>query len=227
MARDCDARPSAKPKAYSKNFRRLRLPVLTDDDRELLTVRPRTRGDCDAVERPCVHVTCRHNLWLDVSNAGSIKFNHPNVEPDEMAAQWSCALDVASRGPLGLTQIGRAMNVVRERVRQIEKKALEKLSKRAREIEDMNKYKITIRQDAGSARSNGKPAPIVASRGRVFFVYAMSGDEARERFRGRGIPAFSKTPAVPKLFDDDFDVALSTADDEKTVVVENWTKSKP
>lgn len=91
----------------------------------------------------------------------------------------------------------------------------------------MTKYKITILSDAGAARSNGKPAPIVASRGRIFFVYGENSFDARERFKRGGIPAYGMLPAVPKLFNDDFGIKTATAEDEKTVIEENWTKARP
>ncbi|MFY3742456.1 sigma factor-like helix-turn-helix DNA-binding protein [Anaeromyxobacter sp. Red801] len=39
----------------------------------------------------------------------------------------TCALDVADRGPLTLDEVGKILGVTRERVRQIEVAALEKL----------------------------------------------------------------------------------------------------
>jgi Sigma-70, region 4 len=49
--------------------------------------------------------------------------NFPGVEPDEVPADSSCALDVADRG-ITLEEIGGILHVSREAVRQIEKRAL-------------------------------------------------------------------------------------------------------
>ena len=87
--------------------------------------RPRTRGDCRAAERPCPFVSCKWHLYLDLSLRGSIKFCHPGREPEEL--EDTCALDVADRGGQVLEEVGLALGVARERVRQIEEGALRKL----------------------------------------------------------------------------------------------------
>lgn len=81
-----------------------------------------TRSECP-VERPCPFVGCRHNLYLEVTSRGSIKLNFPKVEPWDMKA--SCALDLAELGGLTLDEVGVALNVSRERIRQIETDALD------------------------------------------------------------------------------------------------------
>lgn len=90
--------------------------------------RPKTRGDCENTDdRPCPWVSCRHHLYLDVSpDTGSIKINFPELEPWELAE--TCSLDVADRGFVTLEEAGEIMNVTRERSRQIEVRALLKLS---------------------------------------------------------------------------------------------------
>lgn len=89
--------------------------------------RPATRGDCARVERPCPFVACQHNLYLDVHSNGSIQFNFPDIEPSEMPATGSCALDVAEAGNVQIDRIGALMNLSRGRVLQIEERALRKL----------------------------------------------------------------------------------------------------
>jgi uncharacterized protein YuzE len=84
--------------------------------------RPQTRGDCASGPRPCPWVSCKHHLYLDVTPNGSLKFNYPIKEPDEL--DESCALDVAQRGGVTFEEAGELVNVTREMVRQIEKKAL-------------------------------------------------------------------------------------------------------
>lgn len=87
---------------------------------------PLTRGDCDTAPRPCPHVGCKHHLYLEASpTTGTIKLNHPALQPHEL--QVSCALDVADRGGVRLEDVAQLMGVTRERIRQIEHQALQKL----------------------------------------------------------------------------------------------------
>jgi hypothetical protein len=94
---------------------------------EALIERPRLRAECKDGPRPCPHVSCRHHLYLDVNPAtGTIKLNFPDLEVWELPV--SCTLDVAEAGGSAIEAIGTLMNVTRERVRQIEAQALEKLA---------------------------------------------------------------------------------------------------
>lgn len=86
--------------------------------------RPQTRADCARVPRPCPYVTCKYSLYLDVSDTGSIILNFPHLEPGQMPADQSCALDLAERGPMTLEDIATVTNLTRERIRQVELKAL-------------------------------------------------------------------------------------------------------
>jgi hypothetical protein len=102
--------------------------------------RPRQRQDCAEGPRPCPYVACKHHLYLDVSPAtGTIKLNFPELEVWELAE--SCALDVADSGAQELDHASHLLNVTRERIRQIEIVALEKLSsvrdvKALRDVDD-------------------------------------------------------------------------------------------
>ena len=87
--------------------------------------RPRTRADCVGGLRPCPWVSCAHHLYLDVNRSGTVKLNFPDLEPHELPV--SCVLDVADTGETLQTEVGHAMNLSRERVRQIEIVALNKL----------------------------------------------------------------------------------------------------
>ena len=100
---------------------RLRLEYSEDNS----GIRPRTRGDCVGGMRPCPFVGCKHNLYLDVSSIGSIKFNFPELEPEEM--KESCSLDIADRGGMTLQEVGDLFLLTRERARQIEINILRKL----------------------------------------------------------------------------------------------------
>ncbi len=88
--------------------------------------RPRTRNQCQNMPRPCLYVSCRHHLYLDINvDTGSVKYNFPNKEVWEL--EETCALDVAERGGATLEEIGDIMNLTRERVRQLETDGLKNL----------------------------------------------------------------------------------------------------
>lgn len=88
--------------------------------------KPRTRAQCAEGPRPCPFVSCKHHLFVDVSaKTGAIKLNFPDLDVWEM--NESCALDVADRGGTTLEDVGAIMNLTRERIRQVEVKALAKL----------------------------------------------------------------------------------------------------
>ncbi|MEQ9317708.1 MAG: sigma factor-like helix-turn-helix DNA-binding protein, partial [Polyangiaceae bacterium] len=88
--------------------------------------KPKSRAECLGTERPCPYVSCKHHLYLDVSpRTGAIKLNFPDLEVWEM--KETCALDVADRGGTTLEDVGAIMNLTRERIRQVEVRALAKL----------------------------------------------------------------------------------------------------
>lgn len=88
--------------------------------------RPHHRADCRDDPRPCLYVSCRYHLYLDVNPVtGSIKLNFPDKEVWEL--EQTCALDVAERGGITLEEVGDIMNLTRERIRQVEVSGLEKL----------------------------------------------------------------------------------------------------
>jgi len=88
--------------------------------------RPKSRGECAQMERPCPFVSCKYHLYIDVHPVrGSIKINFPDVEVWEMTD--TCALDIADRGGITLEEVGEIMNLTRERVRQLETQGLARL----------------------------------------------------------------------------------------------------
>ncbi|MGM0577540.1 MAG: sigma factor-like helix-turn-helix DNA-binding protein [Myxococcota bacterium] len=88
--------------------------------------RPASRAECVDGPRPCPFVSCKYHLYLDVKNeTQSIKINFPHLEVWEMV--HSCSLDVAEQGGLTLEEVGRIMNLTRERIRQVEAAGIEKL----------------------------------------------------------------------------------------------------
>ena len=94
---------------------------------------PETRGGCAELPRPCPFVRCKYNLYLDVER-GKLKI----YGDDPLEAERSCALDEAEKGGLKLDEISEIYKLSRERIRQIEVKALKKLKhpSRSRELRD-------------------------------------------------------------------------------------------
>ena len=118
-------------KEMARDLRRKRLSGAMDpEEEELLRLidaqRPKTRADCMNGPRPCLFVSCKHNLYLDVNpETGSIKLNFPDKEIWEL--QYTCALDVAEKGGITLEEVGEILNLTRERIRQVEVRGLLRL----------------------------------------------------------------------------------------------------
>jgi hypothetical protein len=118
-------------KEMARELRRRRLSGDLDPEEaelmaELKSTRPATRADCVSSARPCVYVSCKYNLYLDVNpETGSIKLNFPDKEIWEL--EYTCALDVAEKGGITLEEVGEIMNLTRERIRQVETRGLEKV----------------------------------------------------------------------------------------------------
>ncbi len=118
-------------KEMARDLRRRRQEGQVDPEEEELirtigALRPRTRADCIHAQRPCLFVSCKHNLYLDVNpETGSIKLNFPDKEIWEL--EETCALDVADKGGITLEEVGAIMNLTRERIRQVETRGLLKL----------------------------------------------------------------------------------------------------
>lgn len=88
--------------------------------------RPSKRSECKDGIRPCPFVSCRYHLFLDVNPVtGTLKLNFPGMEVWEMP--FTCALDVADMGGRTLEEVGQILNMTRERVRQLEFTALQKI----------------------------------------------------------------------------------------------------
>lgn len=110
-------------------MRRKKLPIFGEPLakellEELAAARPHTRADClpggKNCERPCVFFSCRHHLFLDVTERGEILACHPDL----LGMQDTCALDVAARGGLSLDEVGERIGVTREQARQVELQGL-------------------------------------------------------------------------------------------------------
>lgn len=118
-------------KEMARDLRRRREQGLMDPDeanllQDIEAQRPRWRADCVDGPRPCLYVSCKHHLYLDVNpQTGSVKLNFPDKEIWEL--EETCALDVADRGGITLEEVGAIMNLTRERIRQVESRGLYKL----------------------------------------------------------------------------------------------------
>ena len=118
-------------KEIARELRRQRALGIIDPElhailQEIEATRPRSRADCAHGRRPCMFVSCKHHLYLDVNpSTGSIKLNFPDREIWEL--DETCALDVADRGGITLEEVGTIMNLTRERIRQVETRGLLKL----------------------------------------------------------------------------------------------------
>ena len=118
-------------KEIARDLRRQRALGLVDPElqaviQEIEQARPRSRAECANGPRPCMFVSCKHHLYLDVNpDTGSIKLNFPDKEIWELGE--TCALDVANRGGITLEEVGSIMNLTRERIRQVETRGLLKL----------------------------------------------------------------------------------------------------
>ncbi len=118
-------------KEIARELRRQRAFGLIDPEldaiiQEMEARRPRSRSECATAQRPCMFISCKHHLYLDVNpSTGSIKLNFPDKEVWEL--DETCALDVADRGGITLEEVGSIMNLTRERIRQVETRGLLKL----------------------------------------------------------------------------------------------------
>ena len=119
-------------KEIARALRRERELGVVDEElngliQEIESIRPRSRADCANGPRPCMFISCKHHLYLDINpSTGSIKLNFPEREVWELTE--TCALDIADRGGITLEEVGEVMNLTRERIRQLETRGLKKLN---------------------------------------------------------------------------------------------------
>lgn len=118
------------------------------------TKRPQKRSECPS-ERPCPYVSCRHHLYLEITEAGSIKFNFDDMPLEAMAE--TCALDVAEnhREGIQLQKVGEYLNLTRERVRQIESEAKIKLAENLKLDEEKTDFLIETIKKLSQERDDG------------------------------------------------------------------------
>lgn len=110
---------------------------------------PMTRADCpDPKDGPCPYVTCRHHLFLDVNQkTGEIRFTFPDAFDEDGAPELglmpaTCSLDAADEGAVTLEVIGQRFDITRERARQLEERALERLRTKLASL-DVTDYDVS------------------------------------------------------------------------------------
>lgn len=121
-------RPQGRPRPHTETPTESRSELYADRHELIsdLNTRPKTRGECKDGPRPCPWVGCRHHLALEVTPAGRVQHVHPGVDLEDL--EHTCSLDVADDRPQSLHEIGRLLNMSRERVRQIEARLLGELA---------------------------------------------------------------------------------------------------
>ena len=123
---DQNAPPPSKPR---RTIRTKKLTIAERDEiEEDLETLPATRRDClpggANAQRPCPFVSCGHRLCLEVADSGNTQLNFPGAEVD--ALPETCSIDVADKGGLTLEEISKMFGLTRERIRQIEFRAMKK-----------------------------------------------------------------------------------------------------
>ena len=160
--------------------------------------RPRTRSECVDGPRPCPFVSCKHHLFIDVSpRTGAIKLNFPDLEVWELTE--SCALDVADRGGTTLEDVGAIMNLTRERIRQVEVKALAKLEA----LQDMASLRDYVDEGPVGKRrlpqiteSDLNPKVRAAGKGKAGFDVAANDADDHESYGSGDIDAADDSDEV-------------------------------
>ncbi len=83
---------------------------------------PYFRYECEGGPRPCPLVSCRHHLWPTKNGEA----------PWEL--EESCVLDLAKRGEMSYTEIGKVLGFTQQRVQQIGSGAAKKLAEAIKEL---------------------------------------------------------------------------------------------
>lgn len=126
-------------KEAGKRTPKLRIvpPLQLPPDWEMRSGVPASRAHCKDIPKPCPYVSCRHHLWLRLSeeqpgNPQAGKQGETTFRPSSMQ---SCALDVADNGGASFEEIGVFLGMDSTRGRQIAQAALEKLKKACADLE--------------------------------------------------------------------------------------------
>ncbi len=136
----------------TQRARTLKPKRLSDDERELIAVE-----NSDEI-RPKTRAACSFHLYLDVNpRNGHIKYNFPDRELWDL--DETCALDVADRGGITLEDVGLAMNLTRERVRQVEATAQARLRADHPNLNEPTEEDIVIANETKTATCSRPECP--------------------------------------------------------------------
>ncbi len=94
---------------------------------------PRRRSDCLKRRKPCPWVRCKHHfMWLMWDKLRD-KSDH-EIADCITKMKSSCVLDMVDKyREMTLEQVGQVLNLTRERIRQIEEKAITRVRKPTKE----------------------------------------------------------------------------------------------
>lgn len=85
--------------------------------------RPKTRGECKTLPRPCPYVSCRYHLASDDNGAGA------SVDLDVLRNHApSCALDLADAGPQPMDKIASVLHIWHTNAEEALRSAMAKIS---------------------------------------------------------------------------------------------------
>ena len=99
-------------------------PVVLQDSE--LVPRPKTRGECHNIQRPCPYATCQFNMLTEIGPKGQLEQRYPDVE--SMPANASCVLDVADQyGSLDVKEVAAIMLEQPKSIINLEESAIRRL----------------------------------------------------------------------------------------------------
>jgi hypothetical protein len=136
-----------------------------------LPVLPATWGECQEPGKlPCPRYSCRYHLKFDINlETGALKDLYPDQEWYEMPD--TCALEVASRGPHKLQEVGAALSVVMEHARETLDDAIDEV---AIKLENTQTMELGVDHETAIARLTFAGA---MSRGTLGLRQLFSGEE--------------------------------------------------
>jgi hypothetical protein len=96
---------------------------------KVATRAPRIYGECKEFvgDGPCPFVSCRYHLAIEINDDSGSITHVWGADAEIIDLAHTCALRQAARGGMTLHEVGERLNISRERARQIEETALEKL----------------------------------------------------------------------------------------------------
>lgn len=121
--------PGATQKPPKKPAKRPRLRIAGD-----FPTPPTTRAGCVALPRPCPALNCRHNLFWEQANGIAERGTFEDAIAFIRQERGACVLDLAEKGGRQDFAVAEVMGMRRQRVNQIEFKALKRIAKPVAEV---------------------------------------------------------------------------------------------